>query len=129
MKQTITAILAAVLLLAFPSCQKEWVSSVERGVDTARINISEQLSQQFVITVYSNQEWSASVIQGSEWLSILDGTGKGLGFIHAVYGDNFEDNARIGKIEILASSGKKKIVNIIQSGNNETASSVPDELL
>lgn len=115
-------------ILAFTSCEKRWVSEVDLGVFSTRINCENQLAEDFTITVFSNQSWSAQVIAGTDWLTISDGTGNELGFIHTNHGEHFEDYARIGKIKISASN-KEIIVNIVQAGNKEKASDVPDELL
>lgn len=121
-------ILLPVLALAFTSCQKKWTSEVELGVFSTRINL-EQEADNFVVTVFSNQGWTAAVADGSSWISIKEDSGNALGYIHASSSDNFDDYARVGKLKLTSASGKEIIVNIVQSGSLEKASDVPDSLL
>lgn len=121
-------ILLPVLALAFTSCQKQWTSDVELGVFSTRINLGQE-SDNFVVTVFSNQDWTATVTEGASWITIKENSGNALGYIHAASDNNFDDYARVGKLKLSSASGKEMIVNIVQSGSLEKAADVPDSLL
>jgi len=127
MKRYILILIA--VLFAATSCEKTWVSSQELGVDSNRLNYESTIGSDFTVSVLSNQEWTASVTQGPEWLTLKDNSGSGLGYIHAHCDDNNIASARVGKIKIVAASGKTIIVNFVQAGSDEKAADVPDELL
>lgn len=117
--------LAVLMLCAVPSCTKTWNTAIELGVNSTRINLSNQIEGDFVIPVYSNRDWSASVSSGAEWLSVSNANGSGRGFFDVHYATNEDDDARIGKVRIVA--GEKEItVNIVQSGMVREASAVSD---
>lgn len=120
------AILFVAAVMALCSCSKEWTSGLDLGVNSTRVNLG-QLSDDFVLTVFSNQTWAASVVEG-EWLSLKETGGSGLGYLHCSVTDNLENNARIAKVQLSCPS-RTIVVNIVQSGNVETAASVPDNLL
>ena len=123
-------ILYKVLLVAFLictalSCTKTWDTSIELGVNSTRINLSSQLEGDFVIPVYTNTLWTASVTAGESWLTLDNASGNGRGFMDVHYATNNDNPARIGKI--LISAGEKSVtVNIVQSGMARQASSVSD---
>ncbi len=127
MKKYIFVLLASLLVLT--GCEQKWVSDLDLGVYNTRINLSTVHETDFVLTVFSNQGWNASVTQGSEWLSLQETSGNSLGYIHASADANMEDAARVGKIFLKANSGASLVVNIVQTGNEEAAADVPDELL
>lgn len=127
MKKSILVLLAS--LLVFTGCEQKWVSGQDLGVYSTRINLSEVHEADFVLTVFSNQGWTASVSQGADWLSLQETSGSSLGYVHVHADANMEDAARVAKILLKANSGVSKVVNIVQSGNEEKAADVPDELL
>lgn len=128
MKKILLTIFAVAAVFALTGCEKKWTSSIELGVYGTRINCEDQLMQDFTITVFSNTDWNAEVTLGEDWLSIEETSGKNLGYIHAHHDDHFGDEARKGKIRIWT-SGKEVVINVVQAGNKEKASEVPDELL
>ena len=127
MKKHIIILLSC--LLAALSCQKDWQWSEDLGVNSTRINISSQIEGEFVLTVFSNTTWEVLVTQGAHWLKARESSGEGIGHVHMSYGANLEDPARIAKIIITASTGKTITVSVVQSGNDEAASSISDYLI
>lgn len=127
MKKYILLLLASLFVLT--GCEQKWVSGQDLGVYSTRINLSTVHETEYVLTVFSNQGWTASVSQGSDWLSLKETSGSSLGYVHVHADANMEDPARIGKILLKANSGASKVVSVVQSGNEEAAADVPDELL
>ncbi len=127
MKKYIAIIFA--LLPVLLSCNKEWTWSGDLGVNSTRINISSQIEGAFTLTVFSNTTWEVLVTQGADWLKTEESSGEGIDTIHLTYSANLEDPARIAKVVLTASTGKTVTVNVIQSGNTETASSISDYML
>ncbi len=124
---------------ALASCTKEWKFSEDMAVNSTRINIP-QLSPQdpedpdkqaigFVISVFSGTDWKVTVTNGSDWLRPKEKKGEGIGHVHFYFDDNLDNPARIAKVQFKASSGKSVVVNVVQDGNSEKASSISDYLL
>lgn len=126
MKKYIILLFAAVLALS--GCQKQWQWSGELGVNSTRINIA-KAEGEFTVTVFSNTSWTAMVTRGADWLKLTETGDTGIATIHLQNQENFEDPARVANLVLTADTGKEIIVNIVQSGKNETATSVPDDLL
>ncbi len=122
----ISKILLALLpLFLLTGCEKKWVTGIELGVNSTRINVADQKEGDLIIPVYSNTVWAATVTQGSDWLSLENADGNGHGYFDVHYGMNEADPARIGKIRIVA--GEHAVtVHIVQSGMARGASSVSD---
>jgi len=117
------------MLSAFPACRQKWESSQELSVYSTRINLADVYEKDFTLTVFSNQDWTAGVTLGQEWLSVMENGGSSMGFVHLHADANLESSVRVGKITLRAASGKETVVNIVQSGENEKAADLPDELL
>ncbi len=126
MKKILYTILAA-FVMTFSSCEKDnkWIGNLPLGVNTTRVNLPEISEGEFYFTVFASQQWECAVIQGGDWLYCDTTSGDGTDELHFTYKENQETSARIGKFE-LASSSKKIIVSVVQSGVSQTASSVDD---
>ncbi|MBO4446569.1 MAG: BACON domain-containing protein [Bacteroidales bacterium] len=129
MKRYIILIIAAALAFFAPSCQKSWEMEQDLNVYSTRINLNNVYECSFTVTVFSNQDWSASVSGGSSWLTLQENGGSGLDYLHVYADSNMDPQARVGKIALQNASGKKLTINIVQSGSDEAAADVPDELL
>ena len=117
MKRLINILLAVVLLAgAATSCQKEWKSSNELGVNETRLNINTTDEGTFTLPVYSGISWTMNVIQGEDWLSPGSFSGEGIGYIHFTYAANGDTKARVAKVELKSSTGKEIIVVVVQNG-------------
>ncbi len=88
---------------ALASCTKEWKFSEDMAVN--------------------------STTNGSDWLRPKEKKGEGIGHVHFYFDDNLDNPARIAKVQFKASSGKSVVVNVVQDGNSEKASSISDYLL
>ncbi len=122
-------LLLVAMLFALSACEKKWVSSQDISVYSTRINLADVYEKDFTVTVFSNQNWTAIITLGADWLRIKDNGGTELGFVHVHADANMGENARVGKLTLRAASGAEKIVNIVQSGENEKAADIPDDLL
>ena len=132
----IFCILTACLCLA--ACKKEWTFGEELAVNSTRINLPQleptgnpdtESDDGFILTVYSNTDWTVSVSQGEDWINPLSSKGEKIGHVHVRFGDNLARQARIGKISLKSSKGKVIIVNLVQDGSEEQATSISDYLL
>lgn len=127
MKRYLLLLLA--MLFAFSACEKKWESSLDLGVYSTRINLSDVYEKDFTLTVFSNQDWTSVVTMGADWLSLKENGGSSLGYVHVHADASMAENVRVGKITLRAASGKELVVNIVQSGSVEKAADFPDELL
>ena len=114
--------------MALSGCQKQWQWTGELSVNSTRINLAKAESE-FTVTVFSNTSWTALVTRGADWLKLTESGGSGIATVHLQNQENFDDAARVASLVLTADTGKEIIVNIVQSGKNETATSVPDDLL
>ena len=127
MKRLINILLAVVLLAgAATSCQKEWKSSNELGVNETRLNINTTDEGTFTLPVYSGISWIMNVIQGEDWLSPGSFSGEGIGYIHFTYAANGDTKARVAKVELKSSTGKEIIVVVVQNGMVQKASELSE---
>ena len=127
MKRLINILLAVVLLAgAATSCQKEWKSSNELGVNETRLNINTTDEGTFTLPVYSGISWTMNVIQGEDWLSPGSFSGEGIGYIHFTYAANGDTEARVAKVELKSSTGKEIIVVVVQNGMVQKASELSE---
>ena len=127
MKRLINILLAVVLLAgAATSCQKEWKSSNELGVNETRLNINTTDEGTFTLPVYSGLSWTMNVIQGEDWLSPGSFSGEGIGYIHFTYAANGDTKARVAKVELKSSTGKEIIVVVVQNGMVQKASELSE---
>ena len=127
MKRLINILLAVVLLAgAATSCQKEWKSSNELGVNETRLNINTTDEGTFTLPVYSGISWTMNVIQGQDWLSPGSFSGEGIGYIHFTYAANGDTKARVAKVELKSSTGKEIIVVVVQNGMVQKASELSE---
>ena len=127
MKRLIHILLAVVLLAgAATSCQKEWKSSNELGVNETRLNINTTDEGTFTLPVYSGISWTMNVIQGEDWLSPGSFSGEGIGYIHFTYAANGDTKARVAKVELKSSTGKEIIVVVVQNGMVQKASELSE---
>ena len=130
MKKIVCILLACISLAA---CEKEWSFKEDLSVNSTRINIPQlppaASETGFVLTVFSNTDWTLDIPQGDDWLVPDKKKGSKIGHVHFTYTANEGNPARIGKIKLKASSGKTVLVNIVQDGTNETAASISDFLL
>ena len=127
MKKYIIILLAATLAL-FTSCQNKWQLSTDLGVNSTRINLS-TAEGEFTVTGCSNTSWTALVTRGADWLKLTETSGSGIQTIHLRNDQNTEDPARIATLVLTANTGTVVEVNIVQSGTQERATDVPDNLL
>ena len=126
MKRLFLYITAALLCLC--SCNKEWTSAVDLGVNNTRINISWSQAQEqfdFIFPVYSTGEWTAEIVAGGDWLTISDNSGKGTGYIKCSCQPNTVDRLRAVKMEV-AGSGKVIPVYFVVSSSSITAADLAD---
>lgn len=128
MKKILLVLASIASLVCLASCDQKWESSVDLAVYGDRINSETLDSLNFTITVFSNQDWNASVFQGGEWLSIVETSGSKMGYIHTTHGVNTDASARVGKIK-LSAGAKEIIVRIVQKGTQQKAADYPDEQL
>lgn len=127
MKRLINILLAVVLLAgAATSCQKEWKSSNELGVNETRLNINTTDEGTFTLPVYSGISWTMNVIQGEDWLLPGSFSGEGIGYIHFTYAANGDTKARVAKVELKSSTGKEIIVVVVQNGMVQKASELSE---
>ena len=121
-------ILLAVLFLAgaATSCQEEWKSSNELGVNETRLNINTTDEGTFTLPVYSGISWIMKVIQGGDWLSPGSFSSEGIGYINFTYAANAETKARVAKVQLKASTGKEIIVAVVQNGMIQKASELSE---
>ena len=127
MKRLINILVAVVLLAgAATSCQKEWKSSNELGVNETRLNINTTDEGTFTLPVYSGISWIMNVIQGEDWLSPGSFSGEGIGYIHFTYAANGDTKARVAKVELKSSTGKEIIVVVVQNGMVQKASELSE---
>ena len=95
------------------------VTSENREVPATTGNTSFSISNSGTGTM----NWSASITEGSGWLSITSGgTGVNAGTVNINYSANSTSSSRIGKILITSSgaTGSPKEVTITQAGNTTT---------
>lgn len=127
MRNLINILLTIFLLAgAATSCQKEWKSSNELGVNETRLNINTTDEGAFTLPVYSGISWTMNVIQGEDWLSPGSFSGEGIGYIHFTYAANAETKARVAKVQLKASTGKEIIVVVVQNGMVQKASELSE---
>lgn len=110
------------------SCNKQWQSSNELGVNTTRINISSTQEGDFRFPIYSNTDWKLVITEGTDWLS-GNCSGSGIKDVVLTYSENAADDARIAKFTVTTGSGKSVSVNVVQSGLIQSASSIKDSIL
>ena len=108
------------------SCQKEWKSSNELGVNDTRININTTDEGTFTLPVYSGLSWTMTLIQGEDWLSPGSLSAEGIQYIDFTYSANASTKARVAKIQLNASSGKEIIVYVVQNGMVQKASELSE---
>ena len=130
MKKIVCILLACISLAAG---KKEWSFSEDLAVNSTRLNIPQlppaSSEVGFVLTVFSNTDWTLEVPQGDDWFTPDKKKGSGIGHVHFAYTANEGSPARIGKIKLKASTGTVIFVNVVQDGSNETAASISDFLL
>ena len=125
MKRQIYSI--AVFLVAFmTSCTKEWVSSIDLGVNTDRVNIDSVYEGEFWFTVFAadDSHWTLTVTEGQEWLTPDISGADGRSHVRFAYTANMGDDARIAQFVLKADTGKEIAVAVVQSGLEQSASSV-----
>ena len=127
MRNLINILLTVFLLAgAATSCQEEWKSSNELGVNETRLNINTTDEGTFTLPVYSGISWTMNVIQGEDWLSPGSFSGEGIGYIHFTYAANGDTKARVAKVELKSSTGKEIIVVVVQNGMIQKASELSE---
>ena len=113
---------ALVIATAAVSCEQEWKSSNELGVNDTRLNISTTDEGTFTLPVYSGHSWTMTVTQGEDWLSPGSFSGEGVGYVQFVYAANGDTKARVAKVLLKASTGKEIVVSVVQDGMIQKAS-------
>ena len=127
MRKLINMIMAAfVILTSAASCQDEWKSSNELGVNETRLNINTTDEGVFTLPVYSGTSWTMNVIQGEDWLSPGSFSGEGIGYVNFTYSANADTKARVAKVQLTASTGKEIVVTVVQNGMIQKASELSE---
>lgn len=126
MKRRLIIFLLAVLALA--GCQKPWTWTGEMSVNSTRINLS-KAEGEFTISVFAGESWDALVTQGADWLKMEETSGSGMGTLHLSHSENQEKTARIATVVLTSSSDKIIEISVVQSGTEEAASEVSDNLI
>lgn len=126
MRKLIYMIISALLLMSVTSCQDEWKSANELGVNDTRLNISTTDEGTFTLPVYSGYSWTVTLTQGEDWLTPDISSGEGMGYVQFAYSANDATTARVAKVLLKASTGKEIIVTVVQSGMIQKASELSD---
>ena len=117
---------AFVILTSAASCQDEWKSSNELGVNETRLNIHTTDEGTFTLPVYSGLSWTMTVTQGEDWLTPGTFDGEGIDYIHFTYAANAGTKARVAKVLLTASTGKEIIIFVVQNGMTQKASALSE---
>lgn len=125
MKRCIYIIMLS-LAAALSSCSKEWVSSIELGVNTDRVDIDNVYEGEFWFTVFAAEDsrWTLTVISGGEWLFPDMSEAYGRQHVRFSYTANMDDNARVARFVLKTDSGKEITVSAVQSGLEQSASDI-----
>lgn len=117
---------AIVMMTSAVSCEQEFRSSNELGVNDTRLNISTTDEGTFTLTVYSGYSWTMTVTQGEDWLSPGTFSCEGIGYVQFTYTANADTKARVAKVLLKASTGKEIIVSVVQNGMIQKASELSE---
>lgn len=128
MKRLVLFLLIASAALLAGCSKSQFKTSIELGVNDTRINIPWAQAKEdleFSIAVYSNGNWTSSVVAGGEWLTISQTSGKGTGYIHCTALANLSGTPRAVRVEIT--NGNKTIpVYVVTSSETLAAADLDD---
>lgn len=113
-------------ILVICSCEKKWETSITLGVNSKRLDITTTQEGKFYLPVFSNTDWTISVTQGGQWLITAVANGRGFEDVLFSFSVNEDDNARVAKILLEASTNDRITVNVVQNGRIQSAKSISD---